>query len=67
MKGLKACSFENYLGLNLKKGRHSSLGHSAISSARDVDRQMRKERKEVKKLLLRIKKTCNIKYLLSRS
>jgi hypothetical protein len=54
-KGLDACSFDKYLGFNLRKGYHSTLGNSTKNN---VDEQLRRDRKETKKLLENIRKTC---------
>jgi hypothetical protein len=56
-KGLEHCSLENYMGLNLPKGKHTTLGNSAHN---DIDRQLRQERKETRELLRSIKKTCQV-------
>jgi hypothetical protein len=57
-KGLEDCSLEKYMGLNLPKGKHTTLGDSARN---DIGRQLREDRKETKKLLENIRKTCNLK------
>jgi len=56
-KGLDACSFENYMGLNLKKGRHTTLANSAKN---DIDEQLRKERKETREIMRSIEKICQM-------
>jgi hypothetical protein len=60
-RGLRICSLENYLGLNLPPKKHTTLGNSALGSVA-FKRLLHRERRENKKLLQRIKKTCQAGY-----
>jgi excinuclease UvrABC nuclease subunit len=62
LKGLEHCSLENYMGLNLPKGKHTTLADSASKNGKyGIDKELREERKENKKSLESLKETCNLK------
>jgi hypothetical protein len=60
-RGLRICSLENYLGLNLPPKKHTMLGNSALGFVA-FKRSLHRERRENGKLLQQIKKTCQVDY-----
>jgi hypothetical protein len=50
------CSMANYLGFNLPRGKHTTLGNSALGF------NASRERRKNAKLLQRIRKTCQVDY-----
>ncbi len=56
-----ACSMKKYLGLDLPKGKHTTLHFSALNS-NAFEKLLRREKKENDEILRSIRKTCQMDY-----